>query len=128
MTEKKVLIAYGSRFGSTEEISQEIAEVLKKKGIAVTLFNLRLMKNSDSHLQEYDGLLVGSGIKMGKWTKETRKFLINNSEKIRKMRTKGVFISSGWISFPSKREQAKKDYLEDVIKSLDIDIDLFEAF
>jgi len=37
---KKVLVAYGSRYGCTEEVSQEIAKVLEKSGLSVSLFNL----------------------------------------------------------------------------------------
>lgn len=66
MTNKNVLIVYGSRYGSTEEISQEIANVLENKGIETQLIDLKKMKSKDwPSLESFDGVLVGSGIKIG---------------------------------------------------------------
>ena len=33
MGNKKLLLAFGTRYGATEEISQEIAKTLKEKGL-----------------------------------------------------------------------------------------------
>ena len=38
---EKVLVAYSSRFGSTEEIAIDIVETLEDEGIVVTLLNLK---------------------------------------------------------------------------------------
>ena len=40
----KVLIAYGTRFGSTEEISQEIVRILEKERIDSQLLDLQKTK------------------------------------------------------------------------------------
>jgi menaquinone-dependent protoporphyrinogen IX oxidase len=37
MSNKSVLIAYGSRYGSTEEISHEIAKVFESEGLTARL-------------------------------------------------------------------------------------------
>lgn len=73
---KRVLISYGSRYGSTEEISQEIAKTLKEKGLEVKLLDLRKVKSKDWFSPEdFDGILVGSGIRMCKWLNEPQEFL-----------------------------------------------------
>ena len=41
MSENKVLIAYGTRYGSTEEISQDIAKILQDKGVNCDIINLK---------------------------------------------------------------------------------------
>ena len=41
MSEKKVFIGFGTRFGATEEISHRIAELLEKDGITTQVENLR---------------------------------------------------------------------------------------
>lgn len=129
MTKQKILIVFGSRFGSTEEISHKIAKILDEKGLIVTLFDLKRKENpSPSVLLEYDGILVGTGIKMGRWTKEVKGFLTSYQDTIQRIQTKGVFISSGWASFASKREQAKNDYLDSILKKLNLEMDLNEAF
>lgn len=42
---KTILIAYGSRYGCTEEVSKEIGKALEKEGLNVSLVNLELSKN-----------------------------------------------------------------------------------
>ncbi|NMC58378.1 MAG: hypothetical protein GYA51_03180 [Candidatus Methanofastidiosa archaeon] len=76
---KNVLIVYGSRYGCTEEVSKEIGKILEKEGLSVSLVNLESSKNAPK-IEEYDAFLVGSGIKIGKWTKETDNFLKKNKE------------------------------------------------
>ncbi|MBL7118503.1 hypothetical protein ISS96_00625 [Candidatus Bathyarchaeota archaeon] len=47
MSNKKILIAYGTRYGSTEEISQRIAEVLESKGLTTQLIDLKTTQERD---------------------------------------------------------------------------------
>ena len=54
-----VLIAYGSRYGSTEGIAKNIAEKLEKEGFEIKLVNLKKEKHN-LYENEYDGIIVGS--------------------------------------------------------------------
>ena len=120
MNELKVLIAYGSRFGSTEGISQEIAKILKNEGIKVRLLNLREEKfDSNDSLEDYDGILVGSSIKVARWTKEAKKFLKENKKQINAIKVRGLFVSSLDSFIPEKYEIAKEKYLKDIISELE---------
>ena len=38
---KRVLIAYGTRFGSTEEITSKFAEIMRSKGLDTTVINVK---------------------------------------------------------------------------------------
>jgi len=63
----KVLIAYGTRFGSTEEISQEIVRILEKERIDSQLLDLQKTKLKEwLPLEGFDEVLVGSSIKIMK--------------------------------------------------------------
>lgn len=98
MSNKNVLIAYGTRFGSTEEISREIAKILESKRLVTQLLDLKSTKEKDwVSLESFDGVLVGSGIKIGKWMKEPKKFLKNHREEFKKRKKiLGLFVSSGY--------------------------------
>jgi menaquinone-dependent protoporphyrinogen oxidase len=130
MTNKNVLIAYGSRYGSTEEISQEIAKVLENIGIDTQLIDLKKTKSKEwPSLESFDGVLIGSGIKIGKWMKEPRKFLEKIKDGVKKNeKILGVFVSSGNASIPEKYQEAKTDYLEKVIADIGIEADIYDAF
>ena len=69
----KVFICYGTRYGSAGEIAENIGEILRNRGATVEVVNLKNDKVKD--LETYDLVIVGSGIQMGKWTKEPLKFL-----------------------------------------------------
>ncbi len=69
----KALIAYGTRYGATVGTSEEIGTVLRQKGLDVKIVNVKEEKIKD--ISEYDLIVVGSGMKMGKWTDEADNFL-----------------------------------------------------
>ena len=121
---KKVLVAYGSRYGCTEEVSQEIAKVLEKSGLSVSLFNLE-SSNRLPKIEEYDAILVGSGIKIGKWTKEADNLLKKNKESL-KTKILGLYTCSGLAM--ENADKAKKMYIEEKMEKLGIETQLFDAF
>jgi len=127
---KRVLIAYGTRYGSTEEVSYKIANILKEKGMDTLIQNFKEMTTENQpKLEEYDGIIIASGIKVGKWTKESKKFLENNLEFFKNSdKTIGVFVSSGLASNPNKIVELKKDYIEKVINQYGISADLYDVF
>jgi menaquinone-dependent protoporphyrinogen oxidase len=128
MANKKVLIAYGTRFGCTEEVAREIALVMEKNGIEPNLVDLSSIKKSQwPAVGDYDGVLVGSSIKIGKWKKEPKVFIERNLDELKKHDKKvGIFVCSGTaITDPVK---AKKEYCEDYATKLGFDVDLYNAF
>lgn len=128
MAGKKVLIVYGTRFGCTREVSVEIADVINKSGIPCDLVDLGTTKRSMwPKAVNYNGVLVGAGIKIGRWKKEPRVFIEKNLYELRKGERKfGIFVCSGLaITDPAK---AKKDYCEAPAAKFGIEVDLCTAF
>ena len=76
----KALIVYGTRYGTATGIAEEISKVLKEENVDVDLVNAREKK--ELNVTSYDLVVVGSGIKMGKWTKESLNFLKKNKDKL----------------------------------------------
>ena len=88
----KALIVYGTRYGATEMTSKEIADVFRDEGLDVKVINLKEEKVKD--ISDYDLVLVGSGIKIKKWTKEPEKFLQNFKKELANKKTV-LFICCG---------------------------------
>ena len=87
----KTLIVYGTRYGATAGTSEEIAKALRNEGFDVRVVNAKEEKVDD--ISEYELIIVGSGMKIDRWTKEPEKFL----KKFRKELTKkkvAIFVSS----------------------------------
>ncbi|HUU76904.1 MAG TPA: flavodoxin domain-containing protein [candidate division Zixibacteria bacterium] len=129
---KKILIVYGSRFGSTEEISYKLKQTLEKNGFFVDLVNLRSRRNKKINIHDYTGVLIGSGIWVTRWTKEAKNFLKTNIKDINERKISvGIFLSSGEASEPEKRPEVVEKYLKKVFTELGLDLGdhvLYDAF
>lgn len=70
----KALIVYGSRYGATHIIAERVAVLLSDAGYSTDVMDAKAhMPPPDA--ESYSLVIVGSGIKMGKWTKEAEKFI-----------------------------------------------------
>jgi len=67
----KVLVAYASLYGSTQEIAEVISETLRSKGLAVDLQPIRNVRI----LEGYSAVVLGAPIYMFHWHKDARHFL-----------------------------------------------------
>jgi menaquinone-dependent protoporphyrinogen oxidase len=61
MTDKKVLVIYGSWLGSTREIAEAIAESMRAEGAQVDVLSGRAVKG----VKDYDGVVIGSSVRAG---------------------------------------------------------------
>ncbi len=87
----KALIAYGTRYGATAGTSEEIAKILRDENIETKIANLKEEKIKD--ITPYDLIIVGSGMKMGKWVNEPKDFL-NQFQKELNQKKLAIFVSS----------------------------------
>ena len=128
---KNILVAYGSRYGCTESIAHNIIKLLNsKEELHVKISNLTGTKASDWPLiANYDGVLIGSGIRLGMWTKETKRFLLECKKQINNNKPiLGVFVSCGYAADPKYYPEAIKLFLERVMQKAGIKPDLYDAF
>lgn len=107
----KALVIYGTRYGTAKEISEKIKEILEEQKLDVDLKNSDDKKNID--VNDYDLVVAGSGIKMGKWTKNTLNFLKKNRKKL-SHRKIALFVSCGAANEEKNKAEAQKKYLDDV--------------
>jgi menaquinone-dependent protoporphyrinogen oxidase len=99
-----ILVAYASRYGSTKEISEEIAATLSEEGMDVEVKNVIDITD----LTGYKGVVIGSPIYMGKWLPEAVDFLQVHQEQLRMMPV-AVFAVGFSMKDPSdeNRQRAK---------------------
>lgn len=70
MTDKH-LVAYATRYGSTQEVAQAVAETLRQSGLEVDLLPLRQVRT----LAAYRAVVMGAPLFMFHWHKEALGFL-----------------------------------------------------
>jgi menaquinone-dependent protoporphyrinogen oxidase len=113
----KALIVYGTRYGATASTSEDVAEVFRQEGLDADLINLKDDKVKD--INEYELVIVGSGIQIGKWTKEPEKFLYKYQKELAKKKT-ALFVCCGSTEPLDEKEDknvsienARTKYLEE---------------
>jgi len=119
----RVLIAYGSRYGSTEEIAQRLAGFLGEEGVEADVLDVKRERRWPS-LEGYDGVLVGSGVKISKWMGEPLEFLRRKRGELEGRRL-GLFVSC--LTVLTDPDKARED-LERVAEEAGVEPALMEAF
>jgi menaquinone-dependent protoporphyrinogen oxidase len=66
-----VLVTAASKHGATWEIAERIADVLRDCAVSAELRDIRDVVRVD----QYDAVVLGSGIYLGQWLEDARKFL-----------------------------------------------------
>jgi menaquinone-dependent protoporphyrinogen oxidase len=120
----KTLIAYGTRYGATAEVAQEIAKIFKEQfGLSVELIDLQ--KQKIKSISGYGNIVLGSGIKMGRWTGRAKRFLKKNFEG----KKLAVFVCSRRAGEPDSYDFALDNYVKKVLsRHLRVRPVAFEAF
>lgn len=81
--DKKILITYATRAGSTVEIAAIIGETLSKHGFAVDVKPV----SENPSLDGYQAVLMGSAIRMGSWLPEAVDFVRKNQSALNQLPT-----------------------------------------
>ncbi|MDN7023832.1 protoporphyrinogen oxidase [Methanoculleus sp. FWC-SCC1] len=70
----KTLVVYASKYGSTREIAEFIAEKLRHQGMEAEAASV----GAAPRARDYDAVVVGSGVYMGHWLREATEFVRQN--------------------------------------------------
>src|SRR5512147_1212577 len=73
---EKVLVAYASKYGSTQEVAEAVAETLRERGIEVDLQPMRKVRT----LAGYGTVVLGAPLYFGFWHKDAINFLSHNED------------------------------------------------
>jgi len=119
---QKTLIVFGTRKGASEETAEVIATILRDKySLSVDVFDAKKdlkKKKVTLDLTQYQAIIIGSSIAIGRWTNEAKNFLKNN------LTDKDVFVfvcsgRAGTALTEGDLEQYKavqKKYIDDVLE------------
>jgi menaquinone-dependent protoporphyrinogen oxidase len=69
-----ILVAYATRYGSTQEVAEAIAATLRDARLEVTVQPMREVHRID----EYDAVVLGAALYMHRWHTDARRFLLQH--------------------------------------------------
>jgi menaquinone-dependent protoporphyrinogen oxidase len=90
-----VLVTAASKHGATREIAERIACTLDQSGVSAEFVDI----DGVSDLSSYDACVVGSGIYLGNWLKDARRFLDANADELAQRPT-WLFASGSIVGEP----------------------------
>lgn len=80
---RKALITYATRTGSTEEIARVIGEQIASRGWTVDVIPL----DEQPLAEDYQVVIIGSAIRIGQWLPEAVRFVAANKNQLRRQTT-----------------------------------------
>jgi len=66
-----ILVAYSTRFGSTQEVGEAIAAALRERGLEIEMLHMPKVRS----LEGYDGVVLGTALYMFRLHKDACRFL-----------------------------------------------------
>ena len=78
---KMVLVAFASKYGSTEQIAEKIALRLRKAGLEADVRDVDTLED----ISGYSAAVVGSGVYAGQWLKPAAEFLRTRADELAEM-------------------------------------------
>jgi menaquinone-dependent protoporphyrinogen IX oxidase len=123
----KALVVYGTRWGGTVKVAQEIAETLTQHGYDVTVIDA---KQAPPSIEPFSLVVVGSGVRADRWTKEAIQFIQRNVSQLRQKKS-ALFVSCQIADRKEGdpiKEKAKTKYLQQIAKDYDLQPIAFGLF
>jgi menaquinone-dependent protoporphyrinogen oxidase len=108
--DKKVLVTYASKAGSTGEVAEAIGETLRKKGLAVDVKQVGHVAD----VSAYQAVVVGSCIRMGRWVPAAVDFVKANQAALQAVPTAFFQVGAGMREKTPEAETEAMGYSEPV--------------
>ena len=76
-----ILVAYATRYGSTQEVAERIAATLRESGLMVDVQPVKQVRTLDG----YRAVVLGAPLYIGSWLKDAQRFLTQHQPTLEKL-------------------------------------------
>ncbi len=108
MNTKSVLVAYASRYGSTQEVAEDITAALRQCGLEVELQPVQEVQT----LENYTAVVLGAALYNTRWHPDAHQFLSQHQEALKQRRV-AIFtlgpVTTGDAAKQRSRRQLDKE-------------------
>ncbi len=108
MNTKSILLAYATRYGSTQEVAEAITATLREDGLRVDILPMQDVENLD----KYGAVVLGAPIYNARWHPEALKFLSQHQQTL-EQRPVAIFalgpLSTSDAAMARSRSQLDKE-------------------
>ena len=104
MNTSRILLAYATRYGSTQEVAEIIASTLREAGFAV---DIQPMQNVKA-LATYDAVVLGAAIYNARWHPDAHQFLSQHQEALSQRPVVIFALGPLSTSIPARRNSRRQ--------------------
>ncbi len=120
---QKILVAYASSYGSTQEIAEEIARTLRQEGQEIDLLPAKNVRD----LNLYDAVFLGAPIYMFRWHKDAVRFINRFQRTLTNGLPIAIFAGGPFGSTNDEWDEVSKNFMQilsqfDWLKPLTVEI------
>ena len=123
----RILIVYATQRKNTEKIAFFIGQQLEQQGCQVALYDVEKIP-SELHLNDYDGLIVGAPVMMGKFSPLIRKWVHRNAPYFYSKSIGFFSVCLGILDKNPKTQKNETKILKDFLSSTKLDPDVHAIF
>lgn len=109
--EIKILVAYASKYGSTQEVAEAIAATLREKGLSADLQPMQKVRS----LSGYRAIVLGAPIFYGLWHTDAKDFLTKNEAVLTQPRV-AVFALGPNSTDENERQSSQAQFDKELAK------------
>lgn len=113
--DEAILVTYASRFGSTQQVAEAIAQALEEEGCQV---DLKPMRETPT-VNGYRAVLLGSAVNHGKWLPESVEFVRAHQKALNRVPVALFTVHIANIGEDEKSHKSRLAYLDEVRPLLD---------
>jgi menaquinone-dependent protoporphyrinogen oxidase len=113
LMKNKVLIVYASRAGSTGEVAKAVGQTLSEAGASVDVRSV----TDTNDLSNYEAVIVGSAIRMGRWLPEAVDFVKKHRDTLSRVHTAYFVVCNTMKDDTPENRKKVLAYLDPVRKA-----------
>jgi menaquinone-dependent protoporphyrinogen oxidase len=118
------LVVYGTKYGTTAEVAEFIAD---RRGEEGPVEVLELDRKRRAPIGDQDLVVIGTNIMMGSWDKRVKRFVQENRDVLSGNRV-ALFVCCGDLLDPEKGKEARGNYIERPLDELGFETEISEIF
>ena len=111
----RVLVAYASRYGSTEGVARAVGDVLREKGLEADVVEV----SKAAHLETYQAAVIGAPIHAGRWMGEARRFVEANRDQLGRIPTACFATCMCLARDPDRHKRQSESWIPGVKKFIE---------
>jgi menaquinone-dependent protoporphyrinogen oxidase len=115
MQPRRLLIAYGTRYGQTEKIALRMATLLAAAGDAVTCERADRLPR-DLELRDFDGVIVGASVIRGRHQRNVRRFVRAHQDALNAMPSAFFSVSGSAAAADEPTRGAARRLMDDFLR------------